>query len=113
MRRHRAIFLAEPPAVGFEEMLTGTRAVGNYPRPIDMEYPEPCRKMRYLLRKIKAEGKAIFQVEPYLEVLLGIHEFFSQEMARRFAYIAHLRDELICIHITSRLLLNDCRPLFA
>ncbi|MEJ2167141.1 MAG: hypothetical protein P8X90_16560, partial [Desulfobacterales bacterium] len=29
------------------------------------------------LRDLKAEGVEIFQVEPYLEILLGIHEFFA------------------------------------
>jgi hypothetical protein len=77
MRRHDAIFLEEPPADGFEEMLTGTLAVEDYLRPLDVEYPDFSRKMCYLLRKLKAEGKAIFQVEPYMEILLGIHAFFA------------------------------------
>jgi hypothetical protein len=33
--------------------------------------------MCYLLRELKATGKKIFQVEPYLQILLGIHEFFA------------------------------------
>ena len=33
--------------------------------------------MCYLLRELKTEGKKIFQVEPFLEILLGIHEFFA------------------------------------
>jgi len=77
MRRHAAIFLEEPPAAGFQEMLTGKRAVDDYLGPIDVEYPDFSRKMCCLLRKLKADGKAIFQVEPYLEVLLRIHEFFA------------------------------------
>jgi hypothetical protein len=39
MRRHEAIFLEEPPATGFEPMLTGALAVDDYLRPLDMEYP--------------------------------------------------------------------------
>ena len=77
MHRHDAVFLEEPTAAGFEEMLAGSLAIGDYLRPLDVEYPAFSRKMCCLLRELKTEGKAIFQVEPYLEVLLGIHEFFA------------------------------------
>jgi hypothetical protein len=78
MRRHHAIFLEEPPADGFEQMLAGTLAVDDYLRPLDVEYPAFSRDMCYLLRELRAEGKKIFQVEPFLEILLGIHEFFAE-----------------------------------
>ncbi len=78
MRRHQAIFLEEPPADGFEQMLAGTLAVDDYLRPLDVEYPAFSRDMCYLLRELRAEGKKIFQVEPFLEILLGIHEFFAE-----------------------------------
>ncbi|MEX1328398.1 MAG: hypothetical protein AB1Z29_16480 [Desulfobacterales bacterium] len=77
MRRHDAIFLEEPPADGFEPMLAGALAVDDYLRPLDVEYPAFSRDMCYLLRKLQAKGKKIFQVEPFLEILLGIHEFFA------------------------------------
>ncbi len=77
MRRHDAIFLEEPPADGFESMLAGGLAVDDYLRPLDVEYPAFSRDMCYLLRKLRAKGKKIFQVEPFLEILLGIHEFFA------------------------------------
>ena len=78
MRRHDAIFLEEPPAAGFQQMLEGALAVDDYLRQLDVEYPVFSRDMCYLLRELKAQGKKIFQVEPYLEILLGIHEFFAQ-----------------------------------
>jgi hypothetical protein len=62
MHRHDAIFLEEPPTAGFEEMLTGSLAVDDYLEPIDVEYPDFSRTMCYLLRELKTEGKAIFQV---------------------------------------------------
>ena len=77
MRRHEAIFLEEPPADGFESMLAGALAVDDYLRPLDVEYPAFSRDMCYLLRNLQAKGKKIFQVEPFLEILLGIHEFFA------------------------------------
>ena len=78
MRRHEAIFLEEPSATGFEPMLAGALAVDDYLRPLDVEYPAFSRNMCYLLRELKADGKNIFQIEPFLEILLGIHEFFAE-----------------------------------
>jgi hypothetical protein len=78
MRRHEAIFLEEPPADGFESMLAGALAVDDYLRPLDVEYPAFSRDMCYLLRNLQAKGKKIFQVEPFLEILLGIHQFFAE-----------------------------------
>lgn len=39
MRRTDAISLEEPPAVGFDQMLTGTHPVDNYLNQLDVEYP--------------------------------------------------------------------------
>jgi hypothetical protein len=78
MRRHDAIFLEEPPAAGFEQMLEGTLAVSDYLSELEVEYPAFSRGMCYLLQELKSEGKKIFQVEPFLEALLGIHEFFAE-----------------------------------
>ena len=78
MRRHDAIFLEEPPADGFEPMLAGALAVDDYLRPLDVEYPAFSRDMCHLLQELQVEGKIIFQVEPFLEILLGIHEFFAE-----------------------------------
>jgi hypothetical protein len=78
MQRHEAIFLEEPPADGFEPMLAGALAVDDYLRPLDVEYPAFSRHMCQLLRELQAKGKKIFQVEPFLEILLGIHEFFAE-----------------------------------
>jgi len=78
MRQHDAIFLEEPPAAGFEQMLEGTLDVDDYLRELDVEYPAFSRTMCYLMQELKAEGKKIFQVEPFLEILLDIHEFFAE-----------------------------------
>jgi hypothetical protein len=78
MRRHDAIFLEEPPTEGFEQMLGGLLDVDDYLMQLDVEYLDFSRKMCYLLQELKTEGKKIFQVEPYLETLLYIHEFFAE-----------------------------------
>jgi len=77
MKAHEAVFLEEPPAEGFEEMLAGTLSVDDYLWPMDVEYPLFSRAMCQRLQELKADGKQIFQVEPYLEALLDIHDFFA------------------------------------
>lgn len=78
MQQHQAIFLEEPPAADFEQMLKGELPVDDYMEPLDAEYPAFNRDMCYLLREFAARGKKIIQVEPFLEILLGIHEFFAE-----------------------------------
>ena len=77
MRKHQAIFLEEPADHGFDQMLSGTLAVEDYLRGLDVEYPEFSRLLCYLLRDLKERGQEIMQVEPYLEILLGIHAYFA------------------------------------
>ena len=78
MRRHESIFLEEPPDVGFETMLAGRLAVDDYLMQLDVEYPTFSKNMCDLLQELKGQGKQIFQVEPFLKILLGIHEFFAE-----------------------------------
>jgi hypothetical protein len=78
MRGHDAIFLEEPPAPGFDQMIRGELSIDDYLLPIDVEYPLFSRKMCGLLQDLYAEGKAILQVEPFVESLISIHEFFAE-----------------------------------
>jgi hypothetical protein len=78
MRRHEAIFLEEPPDVGFESMLDGGLAVDDYLMQQDAAYPTFSKNMCHLLQELKGQGKQIFQVEPFLKILLGIHDFFAE-----------------------------------
>ena len=77
MRRHESIFLEEPPVEGFADMLSGKLSVDRYLLEQDVEYPEFSRALCHLLRELHHEGRHIFQVEPFLEVLVRIHEFFA------------------------------------
>ena len=77
MRRHDTVLLEEPPVEGFQQMLQGALAVNDYLQEQDVEYPAFSRDMCYQLRRLRSEGKKIFQVEPFLEILIGIHEFFA------------------------------------
>jgi hypothetical protein len=77
MDRHEVIFLEEPPSPGFEKMLDKTLDVDEYLMPLDMEYPEFSRAMCHLERRLHAKGKRLIQVEPFIEALLSIHDFFA------------------------------------
>jgi hypothetical protein len=58
-------------------MLSGAIDLDEYLMPLDSEYPAFSRKMCRLLQGLKSEGKMIYQVEPYLESLVSIHDFFA------------------------------------
>ncbi len=78
MRCHDAIFLEEPPAPQFHRMLEGDITIEDYLLERDFEFPEFSYKMCRLFRDLKKEGKTFYQVEPFLDVLGGIHEFFAK-----------------------------------
>jgi hypothetical protein len=77
MRCHDAIFLEEPPTPKFLHMLKDALSIEDYLLETDMEFPDFSRKTCQLLRDLKGKGKRLFQVEPFLEILEGIHEFFD------------------------------------
>ena len=78
MQHHEALFLEEPPSADFRQMLQGVVSVDDYLDPLDVEYPEFSRRMCCLLRELYRNGRKIFQVEPFIESLLAIHEFFAE-----------------------------------
>jgi hypothetical protein len=77
MAAHDAVFLEEPPTRGFAAMLRGELPVADYLLESETEYPEFGRRTCDLLQTLSRRGKPIFQVEPFLEALVGIHDFFA------------------------------------
>ena len=78
METHDVIFLEEPPAQGFTDMLNTRLDVEEYLMPMDLEYPEFSRRMCRVEQRLHARGKQLIQVEPFIEALLSIHEFLVQ-----------------------------------
>lgn len=74
---HEAIFLEEPEAADFDQMLAGKIAVSDYLLPLDVEFPSFSTQMCELLRSLNDGGRKIFQVEPFLDILIDIHEFLA------------------------------------
>lgn len=81
MARHDIIILEEPPHPNFTEMLTGNLAIEEFMLELDLEYPAFSHQQYTLLRQLFAKGKTILQIEPFVEHLLQIHDFFADENA--------------------------------
>jgi hypothetical protein len=82
MVHHEAIILEEAPEPDLPDMLAGKLEVNDYLADKDLEFPEYSRKQADLLRALHQEGKNIFQVEPYLERLIRIHELLAEGLTR-------------------------------
>jgi hypothetical protein len=78
MARHDAVILEEPPDDHFQKMLSGELGIEAYLRELDLEYPEFGIRMSEVLQEFHASGKNLYQIEPFLEKLLEIHEFFAE-----------------------------------
>jgi len=79
MQQFECIVLEEPPTPGFDEMLKGEMEVDDYLMLAEFGFPGFARKQCLLLREMHDMGKTILQVEPFVEELIGLHEFFAAE----------------------------------
>jgi hypothetical protein len=77
MASHEIIVLEDPPTPGFHKMLKSEITIEQYLQNTDTEYPEFARDLCLLIREEYTRGKKIFQVEPFIENLLRIHDFFA------------------------------------
>lgn len=77
MEDHDITVLEEPPNQEFAEMLEGNIAVDDYLLGVDSQFPLFDRAMCMELKHQRRMGKTILQVEPYLEMLIEIHELFA------------------------------------
>ncbi len=77
MREHQAVLLEEPPEPGFAAVLAGELGIEDYLADQEVEFPRYSREQLAGLRELHRQGLAVFQVEPYLERLLNIHELLA------------------------------------
>ena len=77
MTGYDAVILEEPPDDRFPEMLAGRLDIDAYLATQDLEYPEFSRRMAKGLRQRHLQGTLLYQVEPFIEHLLAIHERFA------------------------------------
>jgi hypothetical protein len=77
MACHDAVILEESPEPHFEQMLSGRLGIHAYLEGLDLEYPEFGQRMCETLRELHSAGKRLYQVEPFLEKLVQIHELLA------------------------------------
>ena len=78
MERHQTIVLEDPSTPHFSAMLDGSLSVDDYLMEIDSGFPKFERLMCGLLRELHQKGHKIVQIEPYLEMLLTIHDLLAE-----------------------------------
>jgi len=76
MEGHEAVLLEEPHTPGFDEMLSGEMEIEKYLELSDYEFPEYARSSCHMIRELHEEGTVVRQVDPFMDELIGIHEFF-------------------------------------
>lgn len=79
MDGHDLILLEEPPGDMFGEMLAGRLGIDEYVDDLIPAFPLFTKHACGLLRDLRAAGKAIRQVEPYLATLEQIYELLDEE----------------------------------
>lgn len=78
MAAHDTILLEEPSDKRFEPMLDGEIAIDAYLEDQEIEYPEFSRRMAQVLRERRQSGTRLVQVEPFIDLLLSIHDRFAK-----------------------------------
>ena len=76
MAGHELIILEEPQTPGFEEMLQGKLPIDDYLMLTDFEFPEYAREQCRTLQHLHSLGATILQIHPWMDELVGVHEFF-------------------------------------
>lgn len=82
MAVHDAVVLEEAPEPDFPEFLAGKLTAARYLEDKEVEFPEFSRRQLKGLRELYRQGKAVLQVEPYLERLLKIHRLLAKGVSR-------------------------------
>lgn len=77
MRNHDTVALEEPPHANFYAMLEGEISVEEYLESSDYEFPQFAHASCLLYRRLHAQGKHLVQVDPYMEHLNRLHDFFA------------------------------------
>jgi hypothetical protein len=77
MGEHEIIVLEEPASPHLLEMLEHRLSIDAYLLEMDFEFPRFAHRSCELLRALHRQGRKIFQVDPFMECLREIHDFFG------------------------------------
>ena len=78
MKAHEQIVLEEPPHPLFNDMLRGQISTDQYLYDQDIEYPAFSHQQCDLLRSLFRADKELLQIEPYLDYLIEVQDFFAE-----------------------------------
>ncbi len=76
MRGCGLVILEEPTTPGFEAMLEGALDPEEYLLQTEFEYPAFARRAARMQQRLHAEGARLLQLDPFMDELYAIHEFF-------------------------------------
>ena len=77
MIRHDTVVFEEPPDPLFLKMLEGEVSIETYLETLDLEYPDFSRRLLETSCELHRLGKKLYQVEPFLQNLIEIHEHLA------------------------------------
>ena len=77
MQGFGAVALEEPQTPGFEEMVRGELDMDEYLLLTDYQFPEYARSFCAMLRRLLGQGTELYQIDPFMDELVRIHEFFA------------------------------------
>ncbi len=77
-RKRDVIIIEEPRDENFEKMLKGEVSVEEYVRNLNTSFPLYSKHQCEILRRLYGEGKRIYQVEPYLEIIEEIYRAIEE-----------------------------------
>lgn len=77
MREHDTVVLEEPRSEDFFSMLEGKTSIADYLLSQDFEYPVFAERSCRIHRQLHLSGIKVLQVDPFMDVLVGIHEMFA------------------------------------
>lgn len=77
LRNCDLLITEDAPSKLFQDMLSRTATIEDYLQSTEIEYPEFGRRLCRLWRHLHDTGIPVVQVEPFVETLLDIHNFFA------------------------------------
>ncbi|MEJ2135060.1 MAG: hypothetical protein P8X86_07440 [Desulfofustis sp.] len=78
MEQHQRIILEEPPHPLFPRMIRGQVSTEDYLLDQDIEYPAFSQQQCLMLQSFFSGGIELLQVEPYIEHLIQVQDFFAE-----------------------------------
>lgn len=107
MQDYEVIALEEPKTPGFSEMLQGKLSIEEYLMLTDFEFVRFAYNSCKIFQRLYKQGKKIVQVDPFMDELVRIHEFFAAGGSpQRIQEKTITRDVYDCEHYWTKKLID-------